>query len=93
MEKLDNFDGNGHGRNTNTNHFAPLFKPDNDEGTKQRSKPNTIIVVLSEYWEEKNKGEQNEGNEEDEENRQKKTTEKIDNSDSDAELNGYFGVT
>ena len=46
IEQLDKSDINGHGRKTNINHFAPLFESYTEEGTKHRTKPKTIIVVL-----------------------------------------------
>ena len=48
MEQLNDEDGNGHGRKININHFTPIFKSDNEEGTKHRKKPKTPIIVLSE---------------------------------------------
>ena len=49
MEQLDDSDGNGHKRNTNTNNIAPLFELDYEEGSKPRMKPNkTPVVVISE---------------------------------------------
>ena len=53
MEKLDGSYVNEHKHKTNINHFAPLFKPENEEGNKHRTKPNTPIIVPSEYEEEK----------------------------------------
>ena len=52
MKQLEDLDGNRHGFNTNNNKFAPLFEPDNEEGTNHRNKPKTLIIVLSEYEEE-----------------------------------------
>ena len=58
MEQLDELDGNGQRHKTNTNHFAPLFKPADKEYNKHRTKPESPIIVLSEYEEErKNKRE------------------------------------
>ena len=65
MEKLDESDENGHGRNTKINHIAPIFDYDNEEGTKHRTKPKTPIIVLNENKEEDKKVEQNEDNPED----------------------------
>ena len=49
MEKLGNFDVNGHGRNRNINHFVPLFVSNNEEGANPSPKPkNNPVVVLSE---------------------------------------------
>ena len=64
MEQLDKSDGNGHGRKTNINHFAPLFEPDNAGGTNHMTKPKTKIIVLSEDEDGRgNKGDQNKGTE------------------------------
>ena len=47
MEQLDDFDGNR--RNTNINHFAPLYELDDEEGTKPSPKPKeTPVKVQSE---------------------------------------------
>ena len=48
MEQLDELDGNGQRHKTNTNHFAPLFKPADKEYNKHRTKPESPIIVLSE---------------------------------------------
>ena len=48
MEQLDESYGNGNGRKTNINHFAPLFESYNEEGTTHRTKPNTPNILLSE---------------------------------------------
>ena len=53
MEQLDKLDGNGQRRKTNTNHFAPLFKPADKEYNKHSTKPESPIIVLSEYEEER----------------------------------------
>ena len=47
MDQFESSYGNGHGRNTNINQFAPLFELDDKEGTKQRTKPKAPIIVLS----------------------------------------------
>ena len=48
MEKLDDSDGNRHGRNTNINHFSLLFESYDEEGTKSRKKTKKMqVVVLS----------------------------------------------
>ena len=49
MKKLDDSDGNGHEWKTNINYFAKLFKKDNDEGTNNRAKPKTPIIVPNEH--------------------------------------------
>ena len=93
-EQLGGLDGNGHVHNNNTNHFTPLIESNDEEGTQNRTKPNTTIILLSEEGgEDKNKGEQNEDNEEYEDDRENKKMEKKDNPDSDDELNRDFGIT
>ena len=58
MGQLDELDGNGHGRKTIINHFAPLFESGGEGYTKYRMKLKTEIILLSEYEEgRKNKGE------------------------------------
>ena len=47
MEQMCDLDGNVHECNTNINQFLPLFESDNEEGTKHRAKPKTLIIVLS----------------------------------------------
>ena len=50
MEQLYDLDGNRNVRNTNINHFAPLFESVYKEGTKPRIKTKKIaITVLTEY--------------------------------------------
>ena len=48
MEQLDQWNGNRHRHNTNTNLVGPLLESDNKDGTKHRTKPKTQIIVLSE---------------------------------------------
>ena len=73
----------------NINHVAPLFKSDNEEGTKKRTKPKTPIIVLSKEEEgRENKVDQNKGNEEYEDDRENNTTSKMYDPDSDDGLNG-----
>ena len=48
MEKMDDSDGNVHECNTIINQFAPLFESENEESTKHRAKPKTLIIVLNE---------------------------------------------
>ena len=91
MEKLDKSDGNGYQSKNNINNFSPLYESDDEEGTKNRNKTKTPVIVLSE--EEKgriNKGGQNKGNEEDGNDQEKKTTVKVYDLDSDGELNRDF---
>ena len=57
MEKLDESEGNGHCRENNINHFAPLCESDDEEGTQHRTNTKTPIIVLSE----KKKGRNNKG--------------------------------
>ena len=48
MEQLDKSDENEYQIKNNINHFVPLFKSDDYEGTKHRKKPNTPTILLSE---------------------------------------------
>ena len=48
MEKLDRSDRNGHCSKNNINHFLQLYGFDNEKCTKQRKKPKTPIIVLTE---------------------------------------------
>ena len=92
-EQLGGLDGNGHVRNTNTNHFTQLFESNDEEGTQNRKKPKAPRIVLSEEGgEDKKKGEYNEDNEEDEDDRENKKKKNTDNPDSDDELNRDFGI-
>ena len=51
------------------------------------------MIVISKYEEgRENKGEQNKVNEEDEDDQENKTTAKMENPDSEDELNGDFGI-
>ena len=61
MEKFYNLDVHGHGRNTNINHFAPIFESNNEKGNKTIPKPKkTPVVVLSEDEnQDANRGERN----------------------------------
>ena len=58
IEQLDELDGNEHRRNTNINHFAPLFESHNEEGTEPGTKPNNtpIIVLIEDEEKDQNKG-------------------------------------
>ena len=90
---MEDSDGNGNGRKTNINHFAPLFESGDEEDNKQSKIPKTPIILLSEDEEEINiNGEQNKVNEEDEDDWGKKTTARIDNPNSYDEINGDFGI-
>ena len=48
MEQLDKLDRKLHRRKTNINYFVPLFEPEDEEGHKHTTKPNTPIMVPSE---------------------------------------------
>ena len=41
MEQLDELDRNGYRRENNINHFVQLYESEDEEVTKQRTKPNT----------------------------------------------------
>ena len=47
MDKLEESDGNGHHRENNIDHLAPLYESDNEEGTQHRTKPKNPSIVLS----------------------------------------------
>ena len=75
---MDDPEGNGHCRNNNINNFAPLYESDDEEGTKHRTKPKTLIMLLSEKDEgRKNKGGQNKSNEDIRNDQEKKKTAKV----------------
>ena len=70
MEKLDESDGNRHIIKTKINHFGLIFESDDEEGTNNKTKPKTPIIILSEDEKrKKNKLDQNKGNKEDEDDR------------------------
>ena len=54
---MDKSDGKRYRIKNNINHFTPLYKSDNEEGTKYRTKNKTPIIVLSE----REKGKNNKG--------------------------------
>ena len=60
-------------RNTNTNHFVPLFESDYEEdiNPNTKSKKNPVIVLSEDEDADKHKGEQNGNNEEDDVNDEK----------------------
>ena len=86
-------DGNGHRSKNNINHFTPLYKSDDEKGTKHRTKPNTPIILKS--GKEKgrtNKGGQNKSSKKDGNSRENNITAKVYDLNSDEDLNGDFGI-